>query len=224
MDRDDIYYTSSIGVDEVGTGEVLRPQVFVACYVPTYLIMTLEDMGVKDSKKMSRNEAIRLGKKLAEMLDFEEFKLTNKRLNEVYEKSPNLNKIKAICHNRNVKKLLSRIGFSNLDKVIIDAFCSKEKYIEHINEPLIYDDEVLFITKGEDAHIAVACASLIATYIEELMLEDLESELGEKIPGGNTKATTSFLAHLKETRGDRALRRYAKLNFTPVQNLLTKNN
>ena len=48
-----IYYTSSIGSDEVGTGDYFGPIVVTAAYVPKDKIEFLESIGVKDSKKLN---------------------------------------------------------------------------------------------------------------------------------------------------------------------------
>ena len=47
-----IYYSNSIGSDEVGTGDYFGPIVVTSTYVTKEHIKFLEDLGVKDSKKM----------------------------------------------------------------------------------------------------------------------------------------------------------------------------
>lgn len=46
-----IYYSSSIGSDEVGTGDYFGPIVVTASFVSKDNIQFLENLGVKDSKK-----------------------------------------------------------------------------------------------------------------------------------------------------------------------------
>ena len=48
------YYCSSVGSDEVGTGDYFGPIVVTATYVKKEDIPFLESLGIKDSKKVTR--------------------------------------------------------------------------------------------------------------------------------------------------------------------------
>ena len=53
-----IYYSSSIGSDEVGTGDFFGPIVVTAAYVSKDKIEELEELGVKDSKKLTDTDIL----------------------------------------------------------------------------------------------------------------------------------------------------------------------
>ena len=57
--QDDLYYTSSIGSDEVGTGDYFGPIVVTACFVLKNDIKELEKLGVNDSKKITDEKNIK---------------------------------------------------------------------------------------------------------------------------------------------------------------------
>ena len=53
-----IYYSNSIGSDEVGTGDYFGPIVVTACYVSKDNISFLEELKVKDSKKLTDDKIL----------------------------------------------------------------------------------------------------------------------------------------------------------------------
>lgn len=217
----DIFKNKNVlGADEVGTGEVLRPSVFVSCFIPLEQISILEEIGIKDSKKISRKKCVGLGKELTKIVKYEYYILTNEELNKMYEKYPNLNQIKAIIHNKVIEKLFNKCK-NNVDFIILDAFCSKENYLKYLNKKQIRDN-FLFIEQGKTASIAVACASVIATYLEEEILNQIESELGAPLPGGNTSLALEF-AKERYKNDKKFLNKYAKKCFYTIKKIELEN-
>jgi len=101
---------SSIGSDEVGTGDYFGPIVVTASYVAKENIDFLLELGVKDSKKMSDTEIKKVVPKIIEKIPYHTFILNNYQYNKLYNSDMNMNKMKAILHN----KVLSE--FQNKDK------------------------------------------------------------------------------------------------------------
>ena len=66
-----IYNSSSIGSDEVGTGDYFGPIVVTATYVPKDKINFLEQLGVKDSKKLTDNEILQIVPKFIKEIKYE---------------------------------------------------------------------------------------------------------------------------------------------------------
>lgn len=220
--EENIYYKSAIGADEVGTGEVFRPQVFVACFVPNYQILMLEQMGVKDSKKLTRKKCCELGAQLINIIPYTSFVLTNERYNELYStKFSNMNQIKAIVHRKTILDLYNSKE-EKTDVAILDGFCDENKFYEYIKSADFIDGKLKCISKGEDIHIAVACASIIATYLEELEINKIEDEIQRKIPGGNGKICNIFAKEMLKEHGPLFLHKYAKMNFSNIKELLDK--
>ena len=55
-----IYYSNSIGSDEVGTGDFFGPIVVTSAYVAKENIPFLEELGVKDSKKLTDDKILEI--------------------------------------------------------------------------------------------------------------------------------------------------------------------
>lgn len=221
--NNEIYYKSAIGADEVGTGEVFRPSVFVACYVPNNYLLMLENLGVKDSKKLTRKKCCEIATILMDTIPYTWYVMSNKRFNEVYQKIDNMNQIKAIAHNNKIKELYNKIkDNSNIDAIIIDKFCSEEKFTEYTKDDFM-EKNATFVEKGEQAHLAVACASIIATYLEEVWLKGAEEKLQETIPGGNTKKCEEFAQKKFNEFGKDFLIEYSKINFSSIKKIIEDN-
>ena len=91
-----IYNSSSIGSDEVGTGDYFGPIVVTAAYVAKDNISFLEEIGVKDSKKLTDSQILQIVPKFIKKIEYESIILSNKEYNEFYTSDINMNKIKAI--------------------------------------------------------------------------------------------------------------------------------
>ena len=95
-----IYNSSSIGSDEVGTGDYFGPIVVTASYVSKDNINFLEELGVKDSKKMTDEKILEIVPEIIKKIPYESIILSNKEYNEKYSQDLNMNKIKAVLHNK----------------------------------------------------------------------------------------------------------------------------
>ena len=73
-----IYNSSSIGSDEVGTGDYFGPIVVTAAYVKKEDIPYLEEIGVKDSKKMTDEQIMKVVPKFIKKIKYKSLILTNK--------------------------------------------------------------------------------------------------------------------------------------------------
>ena len=95
-----IYNSTSIGSDEVGTGDYFGPIVVTAAFVQKENIPFLEELGVKDSKKMDDNKILEIVPQIIKKIPYSSIILTNKEYNLKYTEDTNMNKIKAILHNK----------------------------------------------------------------------------------------------------------------------------
>ena len=122
------YYTcSSVGSDEVGTGDYFGPIVVTACYVPKEEIPFLEELGVGDSKKIDDSKILKIAPQIAKRIKYKSAILTNPEYNEKYTKDINMNKIKAILHNRCLYTLIHDENPS-YDYIIVDEFAREARY------------------------------------------------------------------------------------------------
>ena len=89
-----IYHSNSIGSDEVGTGDYFGPIVVTSAFVKKEDISFLEELGVKDSKKLSDEKILEIVPKIIKVIPYSSVILSNKEYNEKYSSDINMNKLK----------------------------------------------------------------------------------------------------------------------------------
>ena len=166
---------SSVGSDEVGTGDYYGPIVVTASYVKKEDIPFLSELGVRDSKKLSDEQILKIVPKIIKKIPYKTIMLSNKEYNEKYGKDMNMNKIKAILHN---KVLSEMVKGNTYDYIVIDQFESEKSYYNHLNECTNPLKGITFITKAEDKCFSVAVSSLISRYIFIKEIDKLGNKYG----------------------------------------------
>ena len=206
-----IYFSSSIGSDEVGTGDYFGPIVVTAAYVSKDNIDFLESVGVKDSKKLTDNQILEIVPKFIKNIKYESMILSNKEYNEFYSSDLNMNKIKAILHNKVLHKLSSQIN--DYEYIIVDQFAEPYVYFSYLKNSSNVVRNITFFTKGEDKHLSVACASLISRYIFINEFNKLSKCLNLELPKGASNLVDETGAKIVKEYGFDKLKEIAKLNF-----------
>ena len=206
-----IYYSSSIGSDEVGTGDYFGPIVVTAAYVTKDNIEFLESVGVKDSKKLNDNQILEIVPKFIKEIKYESMILSNKDYNEYHSNDLNMNKIKAILHNKVLGKLSSQIN--DYEYIIVDQFAEPYVYFNYLKNSSNVVRNINFFTKGEDKHLAVACASLISRYIFINEFNKLSKSLNIDLPKGASNLVDEIGVKIVKEYGIDKLTEIAKLNF-----------
>ena len=133
-----------------------------ASYVNKEDIPFLTELGVKDSKKLSDEQILRIVPKIIKKIPYKTIMLSNKEYNDNYGKNMNMNKIKAILHN---KVLTEMVKNNNYEYIVVDQFESEKSYYNHLSEIPNPLKGITFITKAEDKCLSVAVSSLISRYI-----------------------------------------------------------
>ena len=203
---------STIGSDEVGTGDYFGPLVVTASYVPKDKVDYLLDLGIKDSKKMTDEKIIEIAPELIKNIIHTSFILDNIQYNEYHSNDTNMNKIKAILHN---KCLLSVIKKENVvyDKIIIDQFEVEKAYYNHIKMLPEKVTNINFVTKAEDKCLSVAASSVISRYIFLKEIKKLSDKYNIKIPLGAGSEVDKVVTELVKKYNLDILKNIAKLNF-----------
>jgi len=212
-----IYYSSSIGSDEVGTGDYFGPIVVTAAYVTKDDITYLEEIGVKDSKKLTDNQIIEIVPKIIQKIKYESMILSNKEYNDFYSTDLNMNKIKAILHNKVLYKLSNQI--SDYEYIIVDQFAEPYVYFNYLKNSSNVVRNITFFTKGEDKHLAVACASLISRYIFINEFNKLSKSLNMELPKGASNLVDETGKKIVKEYGFDKLKEIAKLNFKNTEKI-----
>ncbi len=216
-----IYYNcSSIGSDEVGTGDYFGPIVVTSCYVKKEDIPFLESLGIKDSKKLDDNKILKIAPQLVGKIKYKSVILTNSEYNEKYNNTDiNINKIKAIMHNKVLWKMVHDEDLS-YDYIIVDEFAREARYYEYLNGNPEIQKDITFITKAEDKNLAVAAASVISRYIFIKEFDKLCDELHIPLVKGAGPEVDKIGKEVVETYGKEKLKEIAKYNFKNTERIL----
>lgn len=216
-ERKKYYYINSIGSDEVGTGDYFGPIVVTASYVTKDDIEFLEELGVRDSKKLTDQKILEVVPKIIEKIPYETVIYTNEEYNN--NKEFNMNKIKAILHNKALLALMKKDNY-NYDKVVIDQFCYPKNYFGYLKDATNVFRKIDFTTKAEDKCLSVACGSLISRYIFIKEMEKLSKIIGKTIPKGAGVQVDEFAKELVKEKGKGILNKIAKTNFKNTEKIL----
>lgn len=212
-----IYNSTSIGSDEVGTGDYFGPIVVTAAYVKMEDIKFLESLGIKDSKKMSDEKILEVVPKIKDKIKYSTLVLSSLEYNEKYKDGYNMNKIKAILHN----KVLSNLKGENLkyDYIVVDEFAKKNIYFNYLKESNNVVTDITFLTKAEDKCLSVACASIISRYIFLKEFKKLENSIGTILPKGASDKVDEVGALIVKKYSFDKLNEIAKLNFKNTEKI-----
>lgn len=213
------YNCSSVGSDEVGTGDYFGPIVVTATYVKKEDIKKLEDLGVGDSKKITDEKIKKITPELAKIVKYRSIILTNKEYNEKYTKNVNMNKIKAIMHNKVLYQLMQEEK-PEVDYIIVDEFARENRYYEYLNGIKDIQRNITFMTKAEDKNLAVAAGSIISRYIFLKEFDKLSDNLHIPLPKGAGKDVDAIGEEVVEKYGEEKLQEIAKLNFKNTERIL----
>lgn len=214
------YYYDAIGSDEVGTGDYFGPIIVTATLVDKSTRKLLEDLKIMDSKKMTDDKIRRCAPILMNKLPYVTFTLSNTKYNEMSSKGFNMNKIKAILHNR-VLFELSNKGIP-YHKIIVDQFTTPRSYFSYLKQENIEDKvtKITFLTKGESKHLSVAAASVISRYRFLQEMDKLSEKYKIDIPKGASPKVDSVAKKILDTYGKNELSKIVKLNFKNTEKIL----
>jgi len=171
----------------------------------------LINLGVRDSKKITDDKIKKIAPDIIKKIPYSTFILTNTSYNKNWSEDLNMNKIKAILHN----KVLCAIKNKNYDydKIVVDQFVYPKKYYEHIKDATEKVTDITFMTKAEDQCLSVAAASIISRYIFLGEMKKLSEQTGIEIPKGAGPNVDEVGIAIAKEHGFDKLKDIAKLNF-----------
>ncbi|MDD4188260.1 MAG: ribonuclease HIII [Bacilli bacterium] len=199
----------TIGSDETGIGDYFGPVVVSATYVGKEHFNLLYDLGVKDSKKINDFKIMKIAPIIMKNIPYVSYILTNKEFNE---KPTNMNKIKALLHNKALCSLLKKDNF-NYKYIVVDQFCYPKVYFSHLKEVSEKCTNITFTTKAEDKVLSVAAASIISRYILLLEFKKLGDSLNIILKKGASNMVDQQGAMIVKKYGEKKLAEIAKLSF-----------
>lgn len=213
------YSKSTIGSDEVGTGDFFGPIVVTASYVDKNKIALINELGVKDSKKLTDEKINNIAPILIKEIPHITFILNNEDYNKYQNMGYNMNKIKAILHNKVLYALTHKENQYPYEEIVVDQFVYPRKYFEHIKEAKEKITNITFTTKAESKCASVAVASIISRYIFLLKMKELSQEIGLEIPKGANNLVDEVGKEIVKKYGLSKLNTIAKLNFKNYQKI-----
>lgn len=216
-ERKKYFYINSIGSDEVGTGDYFGPVVVTASFVKKDDIEFLTELGVRDSKKLTDDKILKIVPEIIKKIPYETIVYSNKEYNS--KKEFNMNKVKAILHNKAILSLMKKDNY-NYDKVIIDQFCYPRNYFGYLKESNNVFRRITFTTKAEDKCLSVACSSLISRYVFIKEMDKMSKMIGKKIPLGASVSVDNFGRQLVKEKGKDILEDISKINFKNTEKIL----
>ena len=208
---------ASVGSDEVGTGDYYGPIVVTASFVSKDNIPFLNELGVRDSKKLSDEQILKIVPKIIKKIPYKTIMLSNKEYNDNYGKDMNMNKIKAVLHN---KVLTEMVKDNDYDYIVVDQFEPEKSYYNHLSDVPNPLKGITFITNAEDKCLSVAVSSLISRYIFIKEMDKLGDKYGIFLPKGANYYVEDVGIKLVNKYGEKILHDIAKLNFSNTDRIL----
>lgn len=204
-----IFNSTSIGSDEVGTGDYFGPIVVTGTYVKKEDIPFLKELGITDSKKMDDTKILEVVPILIKKIPYTTFILNNKQYNEM-SNTMNMNKIKAVLHNKVLTDLSSKY---QAEYIVVDEFAKPNVYYSYLKEVPNVVRNITFLTKGETRCLSVACASVISRYVFLKEFSKLGKSIDKILPKGASTTVDEVGANIVKEYGFNKLNEIAKVNF-----------
>ena len=219
IDTTDYLNVTSVGSDEVGTGDYFGPIVVTASFVKKDDIDFLKGLGCTDSKKITDEKIKKIAPEITKRIKYKSIILSNEEYNQKYSKENNMNKIKAIMHNKALSLILDEVD-EKLDYVIIDEFAKENRYYSYLSEIPNVVKNITFVTKAESKNLAVAASSIISRYIFLNEFNKMCDTYHLPLPKGSGAGVDSIGEELVEKYGKEVLDKTAKKNFSNTSRIL----
>ena len=217
-----VYYANTIGSDEVGTGDYFGPIVVTASYVTKENIPFLESLSIKDSKKLTDEQILKITPQIIKKIPYYTMTLSNKEYNQKHSKY-NMNAMKAILHNKVLIEMTKQ--YKQYDYIVVDQFAEKYVYYNYLKQVPNVQRNITFITKAEDQCLSVACSAIISRYIFIKEFDKLSKKYNHTLPKGAGSIVDEVGAKLVKEYGIDVLNEIAKTNFKNTEKIkeLAKN-
>lgn len=211
-----ITYHNQCGSDEVGFGDFFGPLIVVAVYFDASLKTTLSS--IKDSKKLTDKYILSFVPTILKKVTFSKLTVSDQKYNQLISKGYNMNKIKALLHNKALFNLKQKKP--QCTSFFIDQFCEKELYFSYLEKEKEVVKKVTFKTKGESYYPSVALASMIARYCFLKEMENLNKKYNLEFPKGAGKRVDEFAKEFIKKYSVEELKKVCKTNFSNYKRLI----
>lgn len=207
--------TPHIGMDEAGKGDFFGPLCVAACYADGEGIPKLQEMGVKDSKRLSDETVLKLATKIRSACAYTVIRLFPAKYNELHAKFKNLNRLLAWAHTSALGDLSAKTGCT---KALLDKF-AEEYVMENALRQKKLQVDLEQKVRGE-SDIVVAAASILARAAFLDGMKKLSDEFALELPKGASSAVVAAGKKLVAKFGAEALPKAAKTHFKTTAEIL----
>lgn len=176
------------GVDDSGRGSVIGPLVIAGVSLDEKDLQRLSDLGVKDSKRLSRQRRERLCEEIKKIaLKYHVIKLSPAEIDKVVRsgrKLHKLNRLEAKTMAKVIETLQPDIAYVDASDVL------PERYKHHIMEHLSFNVKIISEHKADVKYPIVSAASIIAKVERDKVISELTAKYGNMGCGYATDAKT----------------------------------
>jgi len=190
-----------VGCDEAGKGELFGPLVIACVVADRRCYKELLKLGVKDSKRMKREEILKKAEKIKEACRGKVKVIMPKEYNRLYGKFKNQNRLMEEVYLKLIKEIYGKFKFK---RAVIDKF-SRE--LEGKLKGELPKVEVVVVEKGEEEPV-VAAAAIVAKAERLKRLKELSKKLGVEVKEGNASNS-----QLIEALKGKDKREFIKMHF-----------
>ncbi|MEM3362542.1 MAG: ribonuclease HII [Candidatus Anstonellaceae archaeon] len=202
------------GIDEAGRGCIIGPMVIALCMINPMEEYKLKELGVKDSKLLSKNKRKRLFYKLQKICKIKKFVISAEQINKLMEEK-NLNEIEAFY----CAKLIESFPYK---KVYIDSPDPQPKNFEKRIRKYLKNKEIEIIAqnKADDTYLIVGAASIIAKVTRDREIEKIKKKIGDFNSGYTSDPLT--IKFLTENLSRQEVKKYVRKKWITLKKLKQK--
>jgi len=183
------------GVDEAGRGPVLGPLVVAGVMVGDD--GQLVEMGVRDSKQLSRRRRKELAERIVDLAEIDVVVIQHNEIDE-WRGSMSLNLIEARAFASALNRLRPR-------EAILDAAdVNPDRFRSTVSSYLSFSLEIICQHKADEHYPVVSAASIVAKERRDSLMERIGEEIGEPVGSGyaSDPVTRAFLEKWISENGD----------------------
>jgi len=204
-----------IGTDESGKGDFFGPLVVAGFFLPEGQEAVLQELGVRDSKRLSDGRVLEIARSLRKAYLCSVVAIGPERYNTLYQNLRNLNRLLAWGHARAIENILEQV---NCGLALTDQF-GDERFVKQALLKKGKNINLVQKTQAEE-DLAVAAASILARAQFLLRLKDLSVEYGIELPKGASPLVEEAGVKLVKKYGPEILDKVAKKHFKTAQRIL----
>ena len=217
--RNPEWFHPHMGVDESGKGDFFGPMVISAVYSDEELIHRFQEMGVKDSKKItSDRKALELARDLRGLLGdrFASVVIGPRSYNRLYATMRSVNSLLAWGHARAIENLLETVP--GCPRAVSDQFGPKRQ----IEQALMKKGRAIELVQRPKAEEdpAVAAASILARAGFLDAVRRMEKQYDQEFPKGASQRVLNAAREMVDKLGADTLLVTAKCHFKTTDKVL----